>query len=120
MGCCDAHRVWQLQLVAAVQSQQAVRDVAWSPYDPCHAAFMCKGGSLHTLQVSERPDATGRLHVQVHLVFISHELVLPCGLYQSNTNQACVQFHLVLMVTSLCCHVGSFTVTETKLVYSSI
>ena len=63
--CCCAHRVWQLQLVAALHSQQAVRDVAWSPFDPCQAAFICQGGSLHTLQVADRPNTASRLHVQV-------------------------------------------------------
>ena len=57
--------MWQLHLVATVQSQRAVRDVAWSPFDPYQAAFLCQGGSLHTLQVAEHPDAAGRLHVQV-------------------------------------------------------
>lgn len=60
-------RAWRLQRVAAIQSDQGVRHVAWSPYDPCQAAFICQGGSLHTLQVDESPDAAGRLHVQVQL-----------------------------------------------------
>ena len=44
--------------------------MAWSPFDPCQTAFICQGGSLHTLQVADRPDAAGRLHVQVSVVTV--------------------------------------------------
>lgn len=51
--------MWKLQLVATVASEHAVRHVAWSPYDPCQAAFLCDDGSLHTLVVSHQPNGVG-------------------------------------------------------------
>ena len=63
---------WQLQLEATVQSRQAVKHVAWSPYDPCQAAFICQDGSLHLLQVGEHRDGAARLRVQVCSVSALH------------------------------------------------
>ncbi|KAL0032922.1 hypothetical protein WJX77_006479 [Trebouxia sp. C0004] len=60
--------VWSLQLVATVRSEQAVRHVAWSPYDPCQAAFICDDGSLHIFILSHCPVAPAGSSVEVHTV----------------------------------------------------
>ena len=54
---------WVLQPVATVHSKQPMQHVAWSPFDPRQAAFICQDGSLHTLAVKQQPD--GSLGVQV-------------------------------------------------------
>lgn len=54
---------WVLQPVATVHSQQPVQDVAWSPFDPRQAAFICQDGSVQTLAVKQQPG--GSFGVQV-------------------------------------------------------
>lgn len=49
--------MWSLQLVATVRSKQAVRHVAWSPYDSSQAAFLCDDGALHIFTLSQSPMA---------------------------------------------------------------
>lgn len=61
-------RMWSLQSVATVRSEQAVRHVAWSPYDPCQAAFICDDGSLHIFTLSHSPFAPAGSSVKVHTV----------------------------------------------------
>jgi hypothetical protein len=51
--------------VATVRSEQAVRHVAWSPYDPCQAAFICDDGSLHIFTLSQCPMAPAGSSVEV-------------------------------------------------------
>ena len=46
---------WSLWLLATIRSQQAVRHIAWSPHDPCQAAFICDDGSLHIFTLSQSP-----------------------------------------------------------------
>ncbi|KAL0024884.1 hypothetical protein WJX79_010740 [Trebouxia sp. C0005] len=60
--------VWSLQSVATVRSAQAVRHVAWSPYDPCQAAFICDDGSLHIFTLSHSPMSPAGYSVEVHTV----------------------------------------------------
>ncbi|KAL0044796.1 hypothetical protein WJX82_009971 [Trebouxia sp. C0006] len=60
--------IWSLQLMATVRSKQAVRHVAWSPYNPCQAAFICHDGSLHIFTLSQPPLAPAGSSVEVHTV----------------------------------------------------
>ena len=59
--------MWSLQLVATVRSKQAVRHVAWSPYNPCQAAFICHDGSLHIFTLSQPPLAPADISVKVQV-----------------------------------------------------
>ncbi len=52
--------------MATVRSKQAVRHVAWSPYNPCQAAFICHDGSLHIFTLSQPPLAPAGSSVEVN------------------------------------------------------
>ena len=52
--------------MATVRSKQAVRHVAWSPYNPCQAACICHDGSLHIFTLSQPPLAPAGSSVEVN------------------------------------------------------